>query len=237
MAETPLLPVPDRLLRLERALEDQGYPVVRAEPVGGARALLIDRGDARRAALVSCAIAERDPAAEIARLRALAPSRPLAVIACGPRPDAIGTERLRAAGVTLWLEEPADAQVLRFQMNRALGPEESQPRGALRAPLGLEVSVRSWLKTQEQRLYTLSAAGAYLLCDRPLRAGRRVALEFPVGMLRPRTRARVVLANPPGAGKHPGLPPGMALSFFGLDAPAAAVIDRLVAERLAALAL
>jgi hypothetical protein len=47
----------------------------------------------------------------------------------------------------------------------------------------------------------------------------------------------VVLANPPGGGKHPGLPPGMALSFFGLDAPAAAVIDRLVAERLAALAL
>jgi hypothetical protein len=231
------IPLADGLLRLERALEALGYPVVRVESADGGRALLIDRGDAQRAAIVGAQIAERDAVAEVSRLRDLAPSRPLAVLAFGPRPDLPGCQRLRDAGVTLWLDEPMAPHVLRFQINRALGPGEAAPRSALRAPVDLSVAVSSRLQTRQKQIYTLSARGAFLLSDRPLPAGRRVALELPVGMLRPRTRARVVLSNPPGRRAHPGLPSGMAVSFLGLDAPAAAVIDRLVAERLAALAL
>jgi hypothetical protein len=81
----------------------------------------------------------------------------------------------------------------------------------------------------------MSASGAFILCDEPLRPGRRLQLEVPIGPLRPRTQARVVLANPPAERVHADLPPGMAVAFEGLDGASAAVIHRLVEERLAAL--
>jgi hypothetical protein len=86
-------------------------------------------------------------------------------------------------------------------------------------------------------VYTLSARGAFLLTDRPLAPGRRLLLELPVGLVRARARARVVMANPPGSSADPALPPGMAVAFEALDAPSAAVINRLVDERLAGLAV
>ena len=52
-----------------------------------------------------------------------------------------------------------------------------------------------------------------------------------------RTRARVVLSNPAAEPAHPDLPPGMAVVFEDLDHAYAAVIQRLVEERLAALAV
>ena len=60
---------------------------------------------------------------------------------------------------------------------------------------------------------------------------------MPVGRLQPRARARVVLANLPGEPEHRDLPVGMAIAFDELDAASAAVIHRLVEERLAALAV
>ena len=236
MSAAPSLDGYDRLARLEQVLESLGHPVARVESRSGAHALLIDRGDAR-AAVVCGDISERDAAAEIGALRSLAPSRPLTVLALGPRPDLAARQRLRAAGVDLALDEAMDPHVLRFQINRALAPPDAPPRRATRAPIDLEVEIRTGFQRRLERVYTLSASGAYLLTDQPLRRGRRLTVDLPVGMLRPRARARVVLSNPAESPAHPGLPPGMAVAFSGLDGPAAAVFDRLVAERLAALAL
>jgi len=83
----------------------------------------------------------------------------------------------------------------------------------------------------------MSASGAFILADEPLKEGRRLALEVPVGRLQPRTHARVVLANPAAEPVHPDLPAGMAVIFEDLDHAYAAVIQRLVEERLAALAV
>jgi len=145
--------------------------------------------------------------------------------------------RLRDGGIELALDEPLDDHVLRFQVNRALASGPLPARIARRAPLRRELAVRGRLWRRSIPVYTLSASGAFLLTDRPLAPGRRLHVELPVGLLRPRAHARVVLANRPGASADPTLPSGMAVAFEALDGPSAAVIDRLVGERLAGLVL
>jgi hypothetical protein len=226
----------DPLERLELALDAVGYRVARIESRAGTRALLIHRGESR-AAIVGSDVAERDAATEIGVLRGLAPNRPLQVLAFGPLPDSLGRRRLREAGVVLALDAAMPPHVLRFQVNRALMPPEAPARGAQRAPLDLEVTVRRGFQTRAQRLYTLSATGAFVLTDRPIAPGRRLSLEVPVGILRPKARARVVLANKPDALVDAALPAGMAVAFEGLDPASAAVLDRLVRERLETLAI
>jgi hypothetical protein len=229
-AQNPL----EAFAALERTLDEMGYPVARIQNAAGRCALMVDRGGARRAAVIPVDGGEHDLRSE---LRELAPNRPLTMLAYGGRPDAAAHRRLSQAGVELGLFEPLDANVLRFQVNRALAPATPPTRSAVRAPLALEVDVRCRLRTRRERLYTLSSAGAFLLSDEPLAPGRRVSLRVPVGMLRPEARGRVVLAKRPGDTFLPELPAGMAISFRPLDGPSAAVIDHLVAEQLAALAI
>ena len=80
--------------------------------------------------------------------------------------------------------------------------------------------------------------GAFLLLDRPLRPGRRAALEVPVGGAHhPCALGRVSFVNTAHAPSHPDLPPGVALRFDTVDAIAACAIDHLIENRLAALAV
>jgi hypothetical protein len=228
------------LRRLAVRLEGLGYSVAEVEAAGGGRSLLIDRGAAGRAAIIPAGLAGLEDG-ELQRttraLRGLAPSRRLTLLAWGPAPGPTARRQLRDAGVELALYEPLETAVLRFQVNRALTPHEPPLRRAQRAPLGGEIAMRWRLRTRAARVYTLSSSGAFVLSDEPLRPGRKLVLEVPVGRLQPRARARVVLANPPGGTSHPDLPPGMAIAFDDLDAACAAVIQRLVEERLAALAV
>jgi hypothetical protein len=227
------------LRRLAVRLEGLGYPVTRAEAASGANALIVDRG-AGRAAILPTAFTSL-PEGELERttraLRGLAPSRKLTLLAWGPAPGPTARQRLRSAGIELALYEPLDAAVLRFQVNRALAPSTVPRRRAQRAPLDAPVAMRWRLRTRPGRVYSMSASGAFILADEPLKEGRRLALEVPVGRLQPRTQARVVLANPAAEPVHPDLPAGMAVVFEDLDDAYAAVIQRLVEERLAALAV
>ena len=222
---------------LAQALEALGYPVARIEREGGTRALMLDRGGPCRAAVIPIERLEEDLDAELRVLRDLAPSRPLTTLVYGGAPDSKGRRHLSRAGVDLGLFAPLGLNVLRFQLNRALSPPSPTPRQALRAPVDLEVEVRSRLRTRRERLYTLSAAGAFILSDEPLSPGRKVTLRVPVGMLQPEVRGRVVMTNRSEAPEVPELPSGMAIAFEGLDGPSAAVLDHLAHERLAALAI
>lgn len=227
------------LRRLAVRLEGLGYPVVHAEAAEGAPALFVDRG-AGRAGILPAGLAEVPSGALEDTTRALcglAPSRKLTLLAWGPAPGPSGRQRLREAGIELALFEPLDTTVLRFQVNRALTPAAAPKRRAARAPIDADVALRFRLRTRSARVYAMSASGAYILADQPLRAGRKLTLEVPVGRLHPRTRARVVLANPAAGRAHPDLPPGMAVAFEEIDHAYAAVIQRLVDERLAALAV
>ena len=227
------------LTPLATRLDAHGYPVAEVEAATGARALVVDRGGDRRAAILPTAVAASegiDLLGAIRTLQSLAASRKLTLLAWGSPPEVSGRRRLRTAGVELALYEPLDTAVLHFQLNRALAPWDA-PRRARRAPVDREIAVRRHLRTRPARLYTLSSQGAFILSEKPLRTGRRLELEFPVGTFHPRARARVVMANPPGELGRPDLPSGIAVAFQDMDAPSAAVIERLVAERLAALEL
>jgi hypothetical protein len=227
------------LRRLAMRLETMGYPVAHAEAAKGAHALFIDRG-AGRAAILPAGLADLPSSAledTTRALHGLAPSRKLTILAWGAQPGPSARQRLREAGVELALFEPIENGVLRFQVNRALTPATAARRRALRAPIEAPVEMRFRLRTQSARVYSMSASGAYILADEPLRAGRKLTLEVPVGRLHPRTRARVVLANPAADRAHPDLPAGMAVAFEEIDHAYAAVIQRLVEERLAALAV
>jgi len=232
-------PGPPGLRALARRLEGLGWSAARVEAPGGMRALIVDRGGPTRAAVVPVAGADPErmgPA--VAALRALAPSRPLRVLGWGPEPDVPARRRLRRAGVELALFEPLADRDLRFQINRALAKGSGPPRTAQRAPVPWELAARSGLRRIAAPVYTLSAGGVFLATRRPLRPGRRLALELPLGpLLSPRARGRVVLANPAEAPVHPTLPAGMAIRFEALDGPSAAAIDRFVERRLAELSL
>jgi hypothetical protein len=226
------------LRRLARRLETLRLPVVEVETSLGACALFVDRGQETRAAVVPAELAELPGSlleSTLCALRGLAPRRRVALLAWGAIPDRAARKRLRAAGVTLALYEPLDAAVLHFQVNRALAPCHAPPRRATRAPLAGSLAVRWRLRTRPLRAYSVSSQGAFLLTDAALRPGRRLSVCVPAGLLSPRAQGRVVMVNPPGGGSHPELPPGVAVAFENLDGPSAAVIDRLVGERLAEL--
>jgi len=230
---------PADLRGLAARLEALGWSVARVETPCGTRALMVDRGGPTRAAVVALAGADPErlgPA--VAALRALAPGRTLRVLGWGPEPDVPTRRRLRRAGVELALFEPLTDRDLRFQVNRALAPAKPPPRTACRAPVPWSLLVRSGLRRISAPVYTVSAGGVFLASCRPLRPGRRLALELPLGpLLSPRARGRVVLANRPRDPEHPALPPGMAVRFEDLDGPSAAAIDRFVERRLAELSL
>jgi hypothetical protein len=225
------------LARLAGRLDALGYPVAEVESAAGLPALWLDRGAANRPAAVLSTRLEPD-AFDAARdvVCNLAARRPLSLLVYGPAAKAPERMRLRESDVALALFESFDPNALRFQVNRALAPLAAPARGAARAPIEMEVFLSVGLRTRPVRVYTLSSRGAFLLMDRPLRPGRRAALEVPVGGAHhPRALGRVTFVNPANAPSHPELPPGVALRFDKVDAIAACAIDHLVEKRLAAL--
>ncbi len=222
---------------LAQRLWDLGYPAAEVETGGGVPAVLVDRGSGRRAAVVPVEVPVRCLRRALASLAALSPERPLVPIAWGAPPRTGKRRSLRGAGLELALYEPLDPSVLRFQLNRALAGTPGEARRTPRAPVDWLVELRAGWSWQPARVYTLSSAGAYLATEKPLRPGRRLALEIPLGLDRSRTRAQVVLANSGDARRHPDLPPGMAVSFRRIDDAAVVAIERFVGTRLASLAV
>jgi hypothetical protein len=220
-------------------LDSLGYPVAEIESSTGLPALWLDRGAANRpAAVLSTQLEEDAFGAAMDVVSKLAGRRPLSLLLHGPALKAATPLRLREIDVALALYEPLDPSILRFQVNRALAPLAASTRGAARAPFELEVFLRVGLRTRPTRVYTLSSRGAFLLLDRPLRPGRRAALEVPVGGAHhPRALGRVSFVNTAHAPSHPELPPGVAVRFDTVDAIAACAIDHLIETRLAALAV
>jgi hypothetical protein len=211
-----------------------GLPVAELETSAGVPALWLDKGESHRpAAVISTSL---DPVAfstALAVVARLASGRPLSVLPYGPplaRPDLLD---LRDGDVALPIYEPLDANAFRFQVNRATRPVTAPDRGAVRAPIEREVFLKIGLRREAVRVYTLSSTGAFLLLDRPLRRGRRVDLEVPIGGAnKPRASGRVAFSNQAKAPRHIDLPTGVALRFDRIDAIAACAIDHLVERRL-----
>jgi hypothetical protein len=227
------------MARLSGRLQAMGIPVAELESVTGLPALWLDRGAAHRPAAVLST--ELEPAAFAEALdivTRLAAGRPLSVLPYGApltRPESV---QLRDGDLAFPIYEPLEPSTLRFQVNRAVAPIDAPDRGAHRAPVEHEVRLKFGLRSRTSRVYTLSSRGAFLLLDQPLRRGRRVDLEVPVGGANhPRASGRVTFVNRVNAPAHPDLPAGVALRFDRVDAIAACAIDHLVERRLATLRL
>jgi hypothetical protein len=225
------------MARLSGRLQAMGIPVAELESAAGLPALWLDRGALHRPAAVLSTELEPeafDEALDV--VSRLAAARPLSVLLYGGAISNPARLQLRDSDVALPIYEPLDPSALRFQVNRAIAPILAPDRGARRAPIELEVFLKIGMRMRTSRVYTLSSRGAFLLLDRPLRPGRRVDLEVPMGGAnKPRASGRVTFVNRANAPAHPDLPAGVALRFDRVDAIAACAIDHLVERRLNAL--
>ncbi len=222
------------MARLSGRLQAMGIPVAELESASGLPALWLDRGAANRPAAVLSTELDRDAFDEALEVVSrLAAGRPLSVLPYGKALPHHERLRLREGDVALPIYEPLDPSALRFQVNRAIAPLAAPDRGAHRAPVELEILLKFGMRSQMSRVYTLSSRGAFLLLDRPLRPGRRVDLEVPMGgAVHPCASGRVTFVNRVNAPAHPDLPAGVALRFDRVDAIAACAIDHLVERRL-----
>ena len=222
----PLEPAAQRLRLL-------GIPALRAKTGAEARAALVDP----RAAIGGVLIPPDPPTLDLSRaLRALSTlpdGTQLALLVCGPCPDAAARARLRDAGATLALWEPLDDHALRFQVNRAFatGTQQALPRRAERVPTSWPVEVRIGAKVRPSQLYSLSARGAYLATAGPALRRTLVHVTLPLPGHDLRVAGEVVLTNVPGNLRKRNLPIGMGIRFLGLSQEAEHALTRYTTER------
>ncbi len=204
-----------QMRRLASRLERMGYAVVPSKTADSAERVLRIRGRTIAATVIPVDLPAFDLRTALRFLRRLEPSGELCFVAAGHRPEAGDRVMLREAGVELALWEPIDEHALRFQANRALA-ESAIVRGerrVLRAPANWSVSVWSGERRKPAKIYTLSAAGAFLATPRPSLPGTELKVELPFRTQPVRVDAEVVMTNVPGHFMRNNLPSGMGVRF------------------------
>ena len=193
-----------------------------ASPEDAARLLPGPRHAPCRVACLSASLAHERLDPWLAILARATPR--LSALVVGPRPAAEVRRRLRQAGVRFALWEPYDDGALRFQLNRALHDDGSDPdpRRELRVPTPLIARVLLGDRVREALVYNLSVSGAFLETPRAAMHGAEIELELPLPEEHVKLAAHVVYANVPGNLERPNLPYGMGVVF---DAPSREAID------------
>lgn len=221
-----------------RALASQArgleYRVVTVKTPEGAHAVLVDPRHDIGAAVITPDMPASSLAGAVDALRDLASHRRLPVLAVGQRGDAsVSRKALRDAGVDLALADPMDEHTLRFQLNRALAENygTEKERRYLRVPADWPVRMRVGSREKEARVYSVSAAGAYLATDRPVVRNAIVYLTLPLPGGSVTTTARVVMTNVPGNLKRTNLPLGMGVRFTGTPEETSRAIEAFARAR------
>jgi hypothetical protein len=208
-----------------------GYPVVYAWTTEKAKQLLRDPSYAVRAVVIPPDLPVADLRSALQEFRHASAAEHLAFLVSGSRPPGGRRTELAKAGVEFALWEPVDAHTLRFQINRAMAGQipEAARRCALRAPATWPADVRVGWRHEKARVYTISAAGAYLATPAPAPRRTRVSAKLDLPMATVRTTGRVVFANLPGDQMDRSLPVGMAVRFEGVP-PETEALLRIYAE-------
>jgi hypothetical protein len=102
-------------------------------------------------------------------------------------------------------------------------------RSALRAPAAWPVDLRVGRRHEKARVYTISAAGAFLATSAPAPQCTSVFAKMDLPMATVRTTGRVVFQNPSGDQRKHNLPVGMAVRFEGTP-PETETLLRIYAE-------
>jgi hypothetical protein len=161
-----------------------------------------------------------------------------AVVLVGPPDDREVLRALRDRGLSWVLREPYDAAEFRFVVAGALATEDKlDPRGGLRVPISLPVSVGFDGVTQQGVVRNLSIGGAYVALPEPPAPGTALELSLQLGDRGFATGAAAVYRQAVDAGGRAVREAGMGVAFRPLDdddrsALAAFITDRIGCFRL-----
>ena len=220
--------------RLAVRLRRMGYSVLPAKTPDAAERTLRSRARSVGAVVIPVDLPAFDLGAALRFLRRLEPTGELTFVAAGHKPEPEGRALLRDAGVELALWEPVDDHTLRFQANRALAESEivRGERLVLRAPTNWSVSVWAAKRRKPARIYTLSAAGAFLTTGRPSLPGTPIQVELPFKSTPMQVEAHVVMTNVPGSFMKNNLPMGMGVCFENAPANVESALSIWAQRRL-----
>ena len=129
------------------------------------------------------------------------------VVVVGPPDDRAALRELEDRGISWVLREPYDASEFRFVVAAALATEDKlDPRGGLRVPLTIAISVRHGAAAAEGLVRNLSIGGAYVALATSAAAGLRDPRRAPDRRSIPRGRRDGGLHAAPGCGgpRRPG---------------------------------
>jgi hypothetical protein len=208
-----------------------GYPVICTHTTRKAKQLLGEPGYAVGAVVIPPDLPVPNLRTELEAFRQASAAEYLAFLVSGSQPPSGRRTELADAGIEFALWEPVDAHTLRFQINRAMAGHISRAsrRCELRAPATWPVDLRVGWRHEKARVYTISAAGAYLATPAPPPQRTTVSAKMDLPMATVRATGRVVFANLPGDRMKHNLPVGMAVRFEGTT-PETEALLRIYAE-------
>jgi hypothetical protein len=210
-----------------------GYRALRANDAASALDLIRRQVQAVRVLMFSLDAPFADRASELRRLAEASGALGLRCIVTGVQPPPAELSALKRDGVRFALWKGFHDAELRFALNAALYDEtRGQLRPNLRVPTNLIARIKSGAGEKAGMIYNLSTTGAFVETPRPAMSGARIGLsiEFPDGPVS--TPATVVFSNVPGNLQKANLPLGMGVKFSGIEADAAARVEKYIAERV-----
>lgn len=224
--DQPLQVLAGRLKRL-------GYRVVPVKTPEAAREVLCDPRYRVGAAVLPTDLPVANLSGALESLASLASFGELTYLAAGRRPGPEARARLRNAGVRFGLWDPVDDHTLRFLVNQSLADAQpSRARRTRRVPSDWAVRLRTGRREKDARVYSVSAAGAFLATERPLMRQALVHMSLPLPARPIQATARVVMTNVPGNLLRRNLPVGMGVSFTATTGDDEAALQTYVEERL-----
>jgi hypothetical protein len=154
------------------------------------------------------------------------------VVVVGPPDGRAALRELKDRGISWVLREPYDASEFRFVVAAALATEDKlDPRGGLRVPLTIAISVRHGTDSAEGLVRNLSIGGAYVALATPPQPGSEIHVVLPIGDRSLETDATVVYTQRPDAAGRAVREPGMGIAFRGLAEAERTNVADFIVER------
>lgn len=157
---------------------------------------------------------------------------PRSIVVVGPPDDRSVLRALRDRGIAWVLREPYDASEFRFVVAAALATEDKlDPRGGLRVPLTIGLSIRHAGTSEEGFVRNLSIGGAYVALASPPAPGSVIHVSLPIGEFELAVDASVVYTQRPDVAGRAVREPGMGIAFRGLAERDRVRLADFIAER------
>jgi hypothetical protein len=155
------------------------------------------------------------------------------IVVVGPPEDRGALRALRDRGISWVLREPYDASEFRFVVAAALATEDKlDPRGGLRVPLTMPISVRHEQSSKSGLVRNLSIGGAYVALADPPAPSSQIRVAFSIGDRPLEADAAVVYTQRPDVAGRAVREPGMGIAFRGVAESERTALSDFIVERI-----